>query len=150
MPNSGASARSILVAASLLAGCAPLRGGSTALSPHGAPCPAGAEAMVKAALFFGRSIPGGGEVTDSAWAAFVTEEVASRFPDGFTVVDANGHWRDARGSVARERTFLLMILHPQVPAADSAVRQISDAYRRRFAQEAVLRERSPVCVVFDR
>jgi hypothetical protein len=93
-------------------------------------------------LYLGRGIPGGGEVSDEALARFVAEEVVPRLPDGFTLIDGTGHWRDrASGETIRERTVILVVLH--TPAGRGAIAEIAAAYGRRFGQEAVLRVESP-------
>ena len=43
-------------------------------------------------LFFGLGTPDG-IVSDDAWVRFLAEIVTPRFPNGLTVVDANGQWR---------------------------------------------------------
>jgi hypothetical protein len=68
----------ILASVVLLAGCA-------AASPHAtiAPEPDASEqptTMMSERLFFGRIIPSGGIVSDSAWAIFLAEVVTPRFP----------------------------------------------------------------------
>lgn len=95
-------------------------------------------------LYFGRNIPGGGAVTDSAWATFVAEVVTPRFPKGFTVYRGDGQWRGDDGSTEREPSFVLEVVHPAGPAAEADLREIAGEYKRRFRQEAVLRVTIPV------
>jgi hypothetical protein len=102
--------------------------------------------MVRDLLYFGRSIPGGGEVTDSAWRAFLTEVVTPAFPDGLTVTEGTGQWRGADGNVISERSEILTLLHSGSTADEAKVLRLADAYRTRFHQEAVLHEHSSVCV----
>lgn len=99
-------------------------------------------AVVSDRLFFGRAIPGGDEVTDAQWAAFVAEEIAPRFPQGFTIYQARGHWRGDDGMPVSEPTMVVEIVHPLAASADAAVNQIATNYRTRFRQEAVLRVRT--------
>ncbi len=55
------------------------------------PCPGkGAHPALVAQLLFGRSLHGGGEVTDDQWRAFLADSVTPRFPDGLTVLDGAG------------------------------------------------------------
>ena len=74
------------------------------------PCPPGTEAFAEYRLFFGRSHGAVEAVSEAAWRAFLADEVTSRFPDGLTVLDAAGQWREGSGAIARERTKLLLIL----------------------------------------
>jgi hypothetical protein len=117
------------------------------------PAPAGVSSdrdagWISDVLYFGRSIPGGGRVTDAEWEAFLRDVVTPRFPDGLTVWDARGQWRGADGAVAREETRVVQVVHRPAAAADSALAQVAAEYRRRFRQEAVLRVRSRVEVSF--
>jgi Protein of unknown function (DUF3574) len=95
-------------------------------------------------LYFGRGIPGGGAVADSAWGAFLGEVVTPRFPAGLTVYRVEGQWRNDDRTIGREQSFVLEIVHPAGPAADADLREIADEYKRRFRQEAVLRVTEPV------
>lgn len=115
-----------------------------------APAPAAArEAWIADRLYLGRSMPGGGTVSDEAWAAFLAEVVTPRFPGGLPVLRGDGQWRDARGVIVRESSFVLEIFHPAGAAADAALDEIAAEYRRRFRQEFVMRVRSPADVRFQ-
>jgi len=98
-------------------------------------------------LYLGRAIPAGGEVSDEALARFLAEEVVPRLPDGFTVLEGTGFWRDRdTGETIRERTVLLVVLH--APGDRGAVSEIAAAYARRFGQQAVLRVETPADATF--
>ena len=122
-----------VVLALALAACARTPAPTTAATP---------EKVVADQLFFGRNIPSGGTVSDSAWAVFLAEVVTPRFPDGFTVTRGEGQWRGANGVIEREAGFVFLVHHsPGVPP-DSVFEAIAREYIRRFRQEAVLRSRS--------
>jgi hypothetical protein len=108
-------------------------------------CAADAAPSVRHRLYFGRNIPGGGVVGDSALTALLADEVAGRFPDGFTIWEATGHWRGASGRTETEQTLVLMLVRPAGTAPHSLVRAVALAYKARFRQEAVLHERGFVC-----
>ncbi|MGB2867297.1 MAG: DUF3574 domain-containing protein [Bacteroidota bacterium] len=97
------------------------------------------QSVIVERLFFGRNVHGVPAVSDSAWGAFLAEEVTPRFPDGFTVWPAAGQWRGADGRIERETSFVLELVHPSSATADSNVAVIIAAYKQRFQQEAVLR-----------
>lgn len=99
------------------------------------PCPDGSDRYAEYQLFFGRNTPGGGEVSDEAWAAFLTGTVTPRFPAGLTVLDAGGQWRDDAGAIQRERSKVLWIL--AAPGAETLrlIDEISAGYEQRFGQE---------------
>ena len=119
--------------------------GSRAESP---PCPAGTDAFTEYRLFFGRSQGGVEVVEDTAWRGFLAEEITPRFPDGLTVLDAAGQWRNASGDIVRERSKLVLIL--AAPGTDDLRRtdEIAQAYKRAFGQGSVLRVVTPACASF--
>ena len=90
-------------------------------------------------LYFGRNIGDSAVVSDSAWAGFVRETITPAFPEGATVWDAAGQWRAPDGSVVRERSFVVELLHLVTPDIERRVQQVMDDYKRRFAQQSVLR-----------
>ena len=111
-------------------------------------CAEGSEQFVRYELFMGRNNQSGEVVDDAAWATFLEDTVTPRFPDGLTVLDADGQWRDSGGEIQKERSKLLVIL---APPGDDGVRLISEVsaeYKRRFGQESVLRVESDACVSF--
>jgi hypothetical protein len=113
-----------------------------------ASCESGDTALVRDVLYFGRNRPDGGVVSDSSWRAFLDEVVTPRFPAGLTVVDAMGQWKGQSGQVERERAEVVTVLHPGDAAARRAVAEVAAEYKRRFDQEAVLRERITACTHF--
>ena len=96
-------------------------------------------------LYFGRDKPAGGEVTDAEWGAFVTEVVTSRFPDGLSVFDSSGQYREPAGRIVRERSKRLVVIVFDAPAHKAKVIEIVDAYKQRFGQYSVFRVEQPVC-----
>ena len=90
-------------------------------------------------LYFGRNIGDSAVVSDSAWAVFVREIITPAFPEGSTVWDAAGQWRAPDGSVVRERSFVVELLHLVTPDVEQRVQRVMDDYKRRFAQQSVLR-----------
>jgi hypothetical protein len=128
----------------ILAACA----GGPAVERANSPCRVG-DALVETQLFFGLSRPKGGTVSARAFDAFVAREVAPRFPEGFTVIDGAGFWRDgASQRTISEKSKVVVRLHGADDAADQAIDAIIAAYKTTFAQEAVLRVDRPVCARF--
>jgi hypothetical protein len=120
---------------------------AAATSPA-AHCAIGDTALVRDVLYFGRNTPGGAELSDSAWQQYVDEVLTPRFPAGLTIWDAAGQWRGASGRVERERSKVLTLLHAGDARSDGLVAEAVGEYKRRFAQEAVLRERVTTCSRF--
>jgi hypothetical protein len=110
-------------------------------------CQAGAKSGVVAELFLGRNIGERLGVSDAAFRAFLDQEVTPRFPDGFSVVDARGQYRDqAKGIITREPSKVLVLAIPDGAASDPRLAAIADAYKARFAQQAVLTTVRSACV----
>ena len=99
----------------------------------------GAQNVIDDRLVFGRSIPTGGTVSDSAWDEFMSEIVTPRFPAGLTVWRAQGQWLDPRGTTVREAVVIVEVVHPSGQPADSVFARVANEYRLRFHQDAVLR-----------
>lgn len=114
-------------------------------------CPAGTERSTMVELFMGRNAGDRLRVRDADWARFLTEEITSRFPEGMSVHDASGQWRDNAngGRLVREPAKVVRIVLPGDGAAQmDRVLAISEAYKARFAQQSVLRVVSQVCAAF--
>ena len=112
-----------------------------------APTP-GETAMVRTELYFGLSTPGDGQVTEEQFNAFVAQVITPRFPDGLTIVDAIGQWREPAGHISHERSKLLIVLHEPGSAATAAIEEIRAQYKSRFNQESVMRVTSTANVAF--
>ena len=135
-----------LVAATAIAGLAFTA--APTLGTDAAACPSGTELFAEYRLFFGRSQGSVEVVSEEAWRTFLADEVTPRFPDGLTVLDAAGQWREDSGRIVWERTKLLLVLAP--PGGDALQRtdEIADAYKQAFDQSSVLRVVTPACVSF--
>lgn len=130
--------------AAVLAGCSALPSAPGAAKA----CGSSFETFERDTLYFGRAIPSGGQVSDAEWTGFLDTTMTPAFPQGLTVIDAAGQWRGVSGEVVRERSKLVVLLHPRSDKDDAAIASIIGTYRQRFAQEAVLQERQSVCVRF--
>src|SRR5205809_360222 len=69
-------------------------------------CTAPQKPMLDVELFLGR-----GKASDVRWRDFLVREVTPRFPDGLTVYETTGQWRDpARNVIVREKSRVLRII----------------------------------------
>ncbi|MBV9553775.1 MAG: DUF3574 domain-containing protein [Alphaproteobacteria bacterium] len=94
--------------------------------------------MLVAELFFGRAIRGRGDLTDGEWAQFAADAVTPNFPDGFTVFDGEGQWRDpTTGRIGREATKILLVAAKRAPDLAERLQAVIDAYKTRFHQKSV-------------
>ena len=83
--------------------------------------------MVSAELLFGRNIGDRLGVSDAAFADFLAREITPRFPDGLTVVDARGQWRDAeRSRIVREPSKLVLLTFPDDAARREKLTAIAE------------------------
>ena len=119
-----------------------------AIAPS-ASCAVGDTVLVRDVLYFGRNRPDGSTVSDEEWRAFVNQVLTPRFPAGLTVVSAMGQWQGKSGVVEQERSEVVTVFHSGDDSARRAVDEAAAEYKRRFQQEAVLRERAPTCARFE-
>lgn len=103
--------------------------------------------MIETQLYFGMSKPSGALVSEREWQVFVTCEIAPRFPEGFSVLDGAGFWRDAKTQkTISEKSKVVVRMHDD--NADAAIGAIVAAYKMQFQQDAVMRVDRPVCAQF--
>lgn len=104
--------------------------------------------LERSELVFGRRRPDGAIVTDAEWRAFVAEYVTPRFPNGFTVLDATGQYRDRAGRIVTEPTKILLIVHPPDAPVRASIQALREVYRRLFDQDSVLLISAPAQAAF--
>lgn len=137
MARAGRWYGAVLLLAAALAACAPRL-----------PCES-AEQRYAVQLLFGRAIGTQGEVSETEWQDFLGAVVTSAFPDGLTVFETRGQWKDtATGALVRERSNVVTILLDDPRAARARLDAVADAYKQRFHQDAVGIVVAPACVTF--
>ena len=100
-------------------------------------------------LFFGTRKKDGSEVSAAEWQAFVAEEIAPRFKEGFTLLSGTGYWQETPGQPpAREASHVLVRVHKGTPADRQDFETIIARYKARFAQQSVLLVEQQACVRF--
>ncbi len=124
----------------LLAGCA-------AAPPS---CPIGTAPATIAEAYFGRNVKTRAPVTDGEWARFMADTVTPAFPDGLTVLDGAGQWRNAAGQINREDSKILLLVLPGQDQATASARlaPVTAAWKARFAQDSVLTVFRQGCAAF--
>src|SRR5262249_54125013 len=126
----------LLVAVSLI-GQADL-GNAQALS-----CTPPQTSMLDIELMLGR-----GTASAARWAQFLAREVTPRFPDGLTIYETAGQWRDpATKAIAREKSRVLRIIVP-ADTAPEKVAEVAEAYKVQFRQKSVGIVTREVCASF--
>jgi len=129
-----------IAVAATLAGCAELpRNG----------CPKAGQ-RATAELVFGRSSdnPAHPSVTEADFTRFLDEEVSPRFPDGLTVIDAQGRWSAPAGNAVHEQSKMVMIVLPGRPDDRAKLDAVREAYKRRYQQQSVMLMTHGDCVSF--
>lgn len=111
---------------------------------QGLACNAPQKPMMEIELLLGR-----GKANDARWKQFLAREVTPRFPDGLTVYDTYGQWRDRkRNVILREQGRVLRIIVPaDAPIADE-IAAVAGAYKKQFRQKSVGIVTRAACVSF--
>ena len=94
--------------------------------------------MLVAELFFGRGLEDRQSLADTEWAEFAAQSITPNFPDGFTVFDGEGQWRNPQTKeIVRDRTKILLVATK--PESDLVQRLLAviDDYKARFHQQSV-------------
>jgi hypothetical protein len=103
---------------------------------------------VRTELIFGLKRADGSTISAKEWAAFMAGVVTPRFPEGLTVLEGYGQYRNASGQMVMEPSNIVMILHPPDAAVDASVESVRAEYCRQFGQESVLKINSPADVFY--
>ncbi|MCC0005719.1 MAG: DUF3574 domain-containing protein [Methylobacteriaceae bacterium] len=112
-------------------------------------CPASLRPWTRIELHVGLGLAGGGEVSRAQFRNFLETTVTPRFPEGYTVIEATGHYRYKSGKVAAEPARVLVILTKAPNEAAQKVDEIVRIYKTRFRQESVGRAQRIECATFD-
>ena len=106
------------------------------------------ESFIRTELFFGRNKPDGTEVSQEEFADFLSVTITPEFPDGLTVLDGIGQFRDSNSNIIQEKSKVLILLYPSNTRRQSSrkIELIREAYKQRFQQQSVLRVDDPLPV----
>lgn len=99
-------------------------------------------------LFFGLQLPGGNEIRETDFDTFLNSVVTPLFPDGLTVLDAEGQYRTVAGELVDEPTKVVVLIYPDNAEVRERIAEIIALYRSRFRQESVGWVRTPACASF--
>ena len=112
-------------------------------------CSAPLKPQQVAELLLGRKIGDRLGVSETQFLNFLDREITPRFPDGLTVYDARGQYRDSeRNRIVREPSKVVMIVLPGRPEDMTRLNEIADAYKKRFRQQSVGIVLRQACVSF--
>ena len=144
--------RAVTIAAIILsAGCGvtepPPMDSAVGVADAVQPCAPLGTAYMRTTLYFGLARPTG-MLSEAEWQTFLREDVTPRFPDGLTVLEGDGQWRRPDGTIGREHSKILVILHDDKPSTHEALQALVLRYKQVFAQRSVLWEIARVCAAF--
>jgi hypothetical protein len=106
------------------------------------------QTWVQTVIYFGRDIPGGGVVPDAQFDKFLQDVVTKEFPKGLTAYDAYGQMQKDDGSIEKQSTKIVLLVHEKTSANSEAVKKIIDSYRSSFGTPQVMRTTVPIDVEF--
>ena len=139
--------RHLIAIAGLLAATGCVSVPETRALASGAACQTG-EPMVETMLFLGMARPDG-SVSRFEFTQFVESEVATRWKEGFTIIEGQGLWfSQQRNITEREPSRVLIRFHDGGAKASADIEAIRDAYIKAFTQDAVLRTDRATCADF--
>jgi len=110
-------------------------------------CLGGQRPTQVAELMFGRNIGRRIGVSEGDFGRFVDREIMSRFPNGLTVFNAAGQWRE-QARIVREPSKVVQIVLPGQVGDIARLNEIVEAYKTRFKQQSVIMIVRPACVSF--
>jgi hypothetical protein len=88
-------------------------------------------------------------ISEASWRDFLDKEVTTRFPSGLSVMDIYGQYQGKRRTtVSRERSKMLVILHPQTAENAAKIEAIRSAWKQKKGDESVLKVSIPADVSF--
>jgi hypothetical protein len=105
---------------------------------HSEPVFISGEDTVRVELVFGLRKPDHHIVRKKEWKLFVEDEITPRFPNGFTLTEATGHWQEANG-VITEPSIIFTVVCMLNAETENKINDIAAHYKSMFRQEAVLR-----------
>jgi len=96
--------------------------------------------MTETELYFGQTIPTGGEVTAEQWKQYSDSSLSKIFTIGYTTRKTTGHWYDPdKKSQITENTYVVTVLNKLTPALSKKIDSIVQVYKTLYQQQAILR-----------
>ena len=136
----------LTLAALALAGCSLMPKPDAATRTPALACAPGQEQLQTAQLFLGGRSGRAASVIELQ--SFIDQEVAPRFPDGVTVLDAGRQWQGSDNLLIRDAAKVVQIVLPPRSDPQAPMEAIRAAYRTKFQQDSVVVVTPPACVSF--
>ena len=87
-------------------------------------------------------------MSNEEWERFVEQEIARRFPLGFTNFSGKGRWRHSSGKFVTDTCEWVLIFCELNSSADVEIEAIRTSYKQKFGLESVLRADSSARISF--
>jgi hypothetical protein len=88
-------------------------------------------------------------VSEKEWADFLDDYITANFPNGLTVLDSTGQWRNKSGKVIKEKSKIVILVYPDSKKSEESIEQIRKNYKTLFHQESIIKiKRTKVNVAF--
>ncbi len=98
----------------------------------------------KTELYLGQNLGGTRSIAPDKWDSFLDRVVTPKFRKGLTVIQAYGQMQHESGSIEKQTTLVLQIVHPADEASEAAIQEIIKAFRDKFRGAQVMHLSSPV------
>lgn len=99
---------------------------------------------VKTELYLGKESIEGFEISKVQFTRFMDTVVTKNFPKGFTLYETYGQMQEPNGSITRQETWVLAIVHEKTEENAKAVKAVINEYRKQFLNAEVLCTESKV------
>ena len=113
--------------------------------------PAGEQAepaWTKSELYLGQNMPGGKMISREEWTDFLDGVVTRLFPKGLTVFEAYGQMQHEDGTIERQTTHVVVLVHPGDAASEKSVQEVITIFREKFKGAQVMHLSSSVAPEF--
>lgn len=106
------------------------------------------ETFLRTELYFGTARPDLPPVTSQEWKDLLDRVITEEFPEGLTVLGADGQYQDRNETIVREKTYVLVLFYPEnlAKAKSDSIEFIREAYEQMFQQESVMRVDYPAAI----
>lgn len=109
---------------------------------------AGSEEWVKTEIYLGtESIPGY-DISKTEFTRFMDTVITKYFPKGFTLYETYGQMQEPNGTITKQETWVLVIVHEKTEERNKAITSVVEEYRKQFLNAEVMTTTSPVEVQF--
>jgi hypothetical protein len=100
-------------------------------------------------LYFGKAIPGRGDLTEAEWRFFLNDTVTTSLPGGYTVLDAYGAWLNPKTqTTGTEATKVVVVALPEAHESVARIDRVRTMYQDRFHQQLVGMTVEKACASF--